>query len=140
MRSGTLMIPTHAPHDFASVTYAMRVVHAHIQTLMCCCKDKNIFCGALAIAILALCFDLYICTKRWAAVNGYCCVICEHPMRNLDPLHVAGYVGLAVTVIEGSRNVNCGDYETGGILILLSGLIRWSIAIAFIVSGHHTVT
>jgi hypothetical protein len=38
-----------------------RAVHVHIQTLKCCCKGQNIFCGALAIAIVALCFDVYIC-------------------------------------------------------------------------------
>jgi hypothetical protein len=58
---------------------------------------------------------------------------------------VTGYVGLAVTMIESIDGATqwdgtCDDYETGGILILLSGLIRWGIAIACIVSGHHTVT
>jgi hypothetical protein len=48
---------------------------------------------------------------------------------------VAGYVGLAVTLIDEYVSM-CDDYSLGGILIMLSGLIRWALAIAFIVSDE----
>jgi hypothetical protein len=46
----------------------MAKVRVHTQTKQCCCQgSKNIFCGALVIAILMMCFDP---TMSAAATHG----------------------------------------------------------------------
>eukprot|EP01047_Picozoa_sp_COSAG01_P002189 COSAG01_NODE_56_length_31088_cov_39.354771_25_plen_61_part_00 len=43
-------------------------------------------------------------------------------------------------IADAAADLGCDNYQTGGLLIMISGLTRWSIAIAFIVSCHPTVT